>query len=55
MITRFNNVKMAADSSKAEYYLVEPDTSKSEKEFNIPRNMGIVNVVMVGNKDHEDE
>ena len=55
MITRFNNVKMAADSSKAEYYLIKPDVSKPEKEFNIPKNMGTVTVLMVGNKDHEDE
>ena len=29
--------------------------NEKEKEFNIPKNMGTVTVLMVGNKDHEDE
>lgn len=55
MITRFNNVKMSTDSPKANQYSVVVDTSKGEKEFNIPKNYQSFSVLMVGNKDHEEE
>ena len=54
MITRFNNVKMASDTSKSEYYLVTPEANKEEKEFHLPADIGPVTVLMVGNKDHDE-
>lgn len=53
MITRFNNVKMASDSSKSEYYIVTPEEDQEPKNFFLPTDIGVVTALMVGNKDHE--